>query len=134
MTIDERKSMKELLVRDARVLASSDGDSGCCAPLAGPAISSEEADATAGLFKALADPTRVRLVNMLANSPEPVCVCELNAHFDLGQPTLSHHLKKLVTAGLLRRQQRGTWAYFSLDRDSFRRLADVTKPLGGTDE
>lgn len=125
--------MKDLLVRDARALASSD-DAGCCAPLAGPAISSAEADATAGLFKALADPTRVRLVNVLANSPEPVCLCELNVHFDVGQPTLSHHLKKLVTAGLLRREQRGTWAYFWLDRDSLRRLADVTRPLGGTDE
>jgi ArsR family transcriptional regulator len=128
------KSMKDLLIRDAPPLGSSDADPGCCAPLAGPAISSEEADGTASLFKALADPTRVRLVNMLANSAEPVCVCELNVHFDLGQPTLSHHLKKLVTAGLLRREQRGTWAYFSIDRDSLRRLADVTRPMGGTDE
>jgi ArsR family transcriptional regulator len=128
------KSMKDLLIRDAPALGSSDADPGCCAPLAGPAISSEEADGTASLFKALADPTRVRLVNMLANSAEPVCVCELNVHFDLGQPTLSHHLKKLVTAGLLRREQRGTWAYFSIDRDSLRRLADVTRPMGGTDE
>lgn len=126
--------MKDLLIRDAPTLGSSDADPGCCAPLAGPAISSHEADATASLFKALADPTRVRLVNMLANSPEPVCVCELNGHFDLGQPTLSHHLKKLVTAGLLRREQRGTWAYFSIDRGSLRRLADVTRPMGGTDE
>ena len=103
------------------------GQGACCAPLTGPSISPAEAEATADLFKALADPTRVRLVNMLANSPEPVCVCDMNAHFDLGQPTLSHHLKKLVTAGLLKREQRGTWAYFSLERDSLQRLADVTR-------
>jgi ArsR family transcriptional regulator, arsenate/arsenite/antimonite-responsive transcriptional repressor len=106
----------------------------CCAPLAGASIAPEEAAATAALFKALADPTRIRLVNMLANSSEPVCVCELTGHFDLGQPTMSHHLKKLVGAGLLKREQRGTWAYYSLEPDALARLADVTKPMGGTDE
>jgi ArsR family transcriptional regulator len=123
----------ELLVRATPELATIP-DADCCAPLAGLTISVDEAEATAALFKALADPTRVRLVNMLANSPEPVCVCDLNAHFDLGQPTMSHHLKKLVAAGLLKREQRGTWAYFSLDRDSFHRLNEVTKPIGGTNE
>jgi ArsR family transcriptional regulator, arsenate/arsenite/antimonite-responsive transcriptional repressor len=102
------------------------GSARCCAPLAGPKISPQEAAATAALFKALADPTRVRIVNLLANSTEPVCLCEINEHFDLGQPTMSHHLKKLAAAGLLTRQQRGTWAYFSINRDAFSRLADVT--------
>jgi ArsR family transcriptional regulator len=102
------------------------GSASCCAPLAGPKISTQEAAATAALFKALADPTRVRIVNLLANSTEPVCLCEINEHFDLGQPTMSHHLKKLAAAGLLTRQQRGTWAYFSINRDAFSRLADVT--------
>ena len=53
------------------------------------------------MFKALADPTRVRIVSMLARSPEPVCVCELTPPLGLSQPTVSHHLKKLVQAGLL---------------------------------
>jgi ArsR family transcriptional regulator, arsenate/arsenite/antimonite-responsive transcriptional repressor len=114
---------------DARLAAVT-----CCAPLAGPSIGPQEAAATAAVFKALADPTRIRLVNMLANSSEPVCVCELNGHFDLGQPTMSHHLKKLVGAGLLKREQRGTWAYYSLEPEALARLADVTKPMGGTDE
>ena len=104
------------------------GSDVCCAPLAGPNLSPQEAAATAGLFKALADPTRVRIVNLLANSTEPVCLCEINEHFDLGQPTMSHHLKKLAAAGLLTREQRGTWAYFSINRDAFSRLADVTTP------
>ena len=124
--------MQELVGRPLPTLDGSlTGEGTCCAPLAGPTISLAEAEATAALFKALADPTRVRLINMLANSPEPVCVCDMNAHFDLGQPTLSHHLKKLVTAGLLKREQRGTWAYFSLEKDSLQRLADVTNPRGG---
>ncbi|MEA2506863.1 MAG: ArsR family transcriptional regulator, arsenate/arsenite/antimonite-responsive transcriptional [Actinomycetota bacterium] len=123
--------MQALLQADGRKeLAQLDGVA-CCAPLAGAEISPQDAGATANLFKALADPTRVRLVNMLANSAEPVCVCELNAHFDLGQPTISHHLKKLVLAGLLKREQRGTWAYFSLDNESLQRLTDMTKPRGG---
>jgi ArsR family transcriptional regulator, arsenate/arsenite/antimonite-responsive transcriptional repressor len=127
--------MQDLLIKTD--LLNPEGSSygeACCAPLAGPSISIEEAEATAALFKALADPTRVRLINMLANSAEPVCVCELNAHFDLGQPTMSHHLKKLVAAGLLTREQRGTWAYFALESDSLQRLADATRPRGGSDE
>jgi ArsR family transcriptional regulator len=107
----------------------------CCAPLAAPSLSAQEAAATAALFKALADPHRVRIVNLLANSPEPVCVCELTPILGLAQPTVSHHLKKLTDAGLLHRQQRGTWAYYSLDSTAMRRLAAVTAPPrtdGGT--
>lgn len=102
-------------------------DKGCCAPLAGPPISREEAGATARLFKALADPTRVRIVNLLANSAVPVCVCEMNAQFDMAQPTLSHHLKKLVDTGLLTREQRGTWAYYAVNGDSLRRLVEIVR-------
>ena len=97
----------------------------CCAPLLGEDISPAEAGATAALFKALADPTRVRIVNLLAGRDEPVCVCDLNTRFDLAQATLSHHLKKLVAAGLLTREQRGTWAYYGIDEGAVRRLREV---------
>jgi len=103
----------------------------CCASISGPVISVEEAGATAHVFKALADPTRVRIVNLLANSSEAVCVCEMNAQFNLAQPTLSHHLKKLVAAGLLAREQRGTWAYYTVNDDSLRRLAGLVGVKGG---
>ena len=73
------------------------------------------------LFKALADPARVRIVNMLATAGEPVCACNLIEPLGLSQPTVSHHLKKLVDVGLLDREQRGKWAYFSLKRDARRR-------------
>ena len=86
----------------------------CCAPLGSGSLSDAEAEATASLFKALADPHRVKIVNLLATSPDPVCVCEFTGPLGLSQPTVSHHLKKLVAAGLLEREQRGTWAYYSL--------------------
>ena len=97
----------------------------CCVPLAAPTLGPGEAEATAALFKALGDPHRVRIVNQLANSAEPVCACDFNDSLGLAQPTVSHHLKKLVQAGLLDREQRGVWAYYSLNRAAAQRLAAV---------
>ena len=97
----------------------------CCAPLGAPTLSEEEATATAELFKALGDPARVRLVNLLATASEPVCMCELIEPLGLSQPTVSHHAKKLVEAGLVEREQRGKWAYFTLKRDAVEKLAVV---------
>ena len=97
----------------------------CCAPLGAPSPTDEETQATAALFKALADPARVRIVNLLATSDEPTCVCDLTAPLGLTQPTVSHHLTKLVAVGLLDREQRGTWAYYSLNHDTMRRLTEV---------
>ena len=104
----------------------------CCSPLGSTSLSEAEAEATARLFKALADPHRVKIVNLLATSPDPVCVCEFTGPLQLSQPTVSHHLKKLVDAGLLEREQRGTWAYYSLRRDAFDRLAAATNLQGGS--
>lgn len=102
----------------------------CCAPLAAPMLAEGEARATAELFKALADPARVRIVNALARSEGPVCACEFEPALGLSQPTVSHHLKKLVEAGLLEREQRGRWAYFSLKRDAVETLAAVADLKG----
>jgi ArsR family transcriptional regulator, arsenate/arsenite/antimonite-responsive transcriptional repressor len=96
----------------------------CCRPL-DDELTAGDAEATAAVFKALADPTRVRIVSMLARNPEPVCVCELTPPLGLSQPTVSHHLKKLVQAGLLTREQRGVWAYYTIDRDGLERAASV---------
>ena len=96
----------------------------CCRPL-DDELTAGDAEATAAVFKALADPTRVRIVSMLARNPEPICVCELTPPLGLSQPTVSHHLKKLVQAGLLTREQRGVWAYYTLDRDGLERAASV---------
>ena len=102
----------------------------CCAPLGAPALDEDEAIATAELFKSLADPARVRIVNLLATSSAPVCACELYEPLGLAQPTVSHHLKKLTEAGLLDREQRGKWAYFSLSGDAVEKLAAVADLKG----
>jgi ArsR family transcriptional regulator, arsenate/arsenite/antimonite-responsive transcriptional repressor len=110
-------------------LAADPGVS-CCAPLAAPALSDEDAAVTAGVFAALASPARVRLVNLLAWSERPVCLCELLEPLGLAQATVSAHLRKLVDAGLVRREERGKWSYFSIDTDAFERfsaLADLPK-------
>jgi ArsR family transcriptional regulator len=102
----------------------------CCAPLGGPALTDDEADATAALFRALGDPARVRIVNLLATAGEACCVCELVEPVGLSQPTVSHHLKKLTDAGLLDREQRGKWAYYAINGEAMARLsslADLTK-------
>jgi ArsR family transcriptional regulator len=104
----------------------------CCRPLDEDGLTAEDAEATAALFKALGDPARVRLVNLLATAEEPVCVCQLTPAIGLSQPTVSHHLKKLVQAGLLHREQRGVWAYYSLDRDGLERAASVLDLKGVT--
>ena len=98
----------------------------CCAPLSADVMSDEEAEATAVLFKALGDPARVRIVNVLATSDgEPVCICNLIEPLGLSQPTVSHHMRKLLDAGLVEREQRGKWAYFSLKNDAVAKLATV---------
>ncbi len=99
----------------------------CCTPLDTPSLSADDAHAAAALFKALADPARVRLVNLLATSDEPVCVCNLTEPLGLSQPTVSHHLKKLTQAGLLEREQRGVWAFYSLNREALSNLASLVE-------
>jgi ArsR family transcriptional regulator len=84
----------------------------CCGPGTAP-IDRADAEALAERFKALADPTRVGIVNRLAGSEE-VCVCDLTAAFELSQPTISHHLRVLRDVGLVRAAKRGTWSYYRL--------------------
>jgi len=102
----------------------------CCGPLAAATLSDDEATATAEVFKALADPARVRIVNVLATSGEPVCVCHLIEPLGLSQPTVSHQLKKLTDAGLLEREQRGKWAYYSLRPEAVDALTSVADLKG----
>jgi ArsR family transcriptional regulator, arsenate/arsenite/antimonite-responsive transcriptional repressor len=102
----------------------------CCASLSAPTLSDDEAVATAELFKALADPARVRIVNLLATSGDPVCVCNLVEPLGLSQPTVSHHMKRLLEAGLVEREQRGKWAYFGLKREAVAKLSAVADLKG----
>jgi ArsR family transcriptional regulator len=84
----------------------------CCGPEMEP-LTAPERDALAARFKALADPTRVAIINSLS-AAEEVCVCNLTETFDLSQPTISHHLKILREAGLVESSRRGTWSYYRL--------------------
>lgn len=111
------------MVRELQVMEVA--PAACCTPLAATGMSDEDARTTAGVFKALSDPHRVRIVNLLANADEPACVCDLTPLLGLSQPTVSHHLKRLVRAGLLEREQRGVWAYYSVNREALGRLATV---------
>jgi ArsR family transcriptional regulator len=97
----------------------------CCRPLGSPTMSDAEIEATASLFKALGDPARVRILNQLAASGGSVCACDFEPALGLKQATVSHHLKKLTEAGLVDREQRGKWAFFSINREAVDRLADL---------
>ncbi|MEO8476360.1 MAG: metalloregulator ArsR/SmtB family transcription factor [Actinomycetota bacterium] len=99
----------------------------CCTPVAEAGLTAEEAGTTARLFKALADPHRIRIVNVLATSGESVCGCDLEEPLGLSQATVSFHLNKLYEAGLLDRDKRGVWVYYSLNREAAARLGDVLR-------
>jgi ArsR family transcriptional regulator, arsenate/arsenite/antimonite-responsive transcriptional repressor len=87
----------------------------CCTPLLREPITARQAEDLARVLKALADPTRLRLVSMVAaHEGSEACVCDLTEPLGLTQPTISHHLKVLVDAGILSRDKRGVWAYYAL--------------------
>jgi ArsR family transcriptional regulator len=87
----------------------------CCSPVVGQVITVAEAESLAGVLKAIAEPTRLRLVSLVAaHTDGEACVCDLTEPVGLSQPTVSHHLKVLVDAGVLQREQRGKWAYYKL--------------------
>jgi ArsR family transcriptional regulator len=87
---------------------------GCCNPVA-PPLPDGRADELAAIYKALADPTRIQILHILAATREPVCVCDFTAAFELGQPTISHHLGTLREAGLVTSFKRGIWAFYRLN-------------------
>jgi ArsR family transcriptional regulator, arsenate/arsenite/antimonite-responsive transcriptional repressor len=84
----------------------------CCEPVAYPDVERNEAARMAEVAKALGDPVRLQLVDVLRRHAGKVCVCELVPLFDISQPTLSHHLKKLRDAGIVDSERRGLWAYY----------------------
>lgn len=86
---------------------------GCCQELADPLPSALVEDAAA-LLRALADPTRLQMLAMLAKAEGPICVCDFTAAFEVGQPTVSHHLAKLRDAGLVTSSKQGIWAFYAL--------------------
>jgi len=95
----------------------------CCEPVVYPDVERLEAERMATIAKALGDPVRLTLVDVLRKHAGEVCVCELLPLFDLSQPTLSHHLKKLRDAGILDSQRRGLWVYYYVEPEALDELA-----------
>ncbi len=98
----------------------------CAIPLVGEPVSAAAAAGLAQVFKALGDPVRIRLVSLIgAHQGGEVCVCDLTTAFDLTQPTISHHLKVLRSAGIIDSERRGTWVYYRLVPAALDRVAAV---------
>ncbi len=97
------------------VQAPAPGTGACCSPLTREPMTTERAERLAGIFKAVADPARLRLLSIIASHEGgEACVCDLTEPLDLSQPTVSHHLRVLVEAGLVTREKRGKWAYYTV--------------------
>lgn len=107
----------------------SAGAPSCCTSLTVQPLELDEAQKWARILKAVADPTRLRLVSLVAaNEGSEACACDLTAPVGLGQPTVSHHLKILVDAGVLHREKRGIWSYYSVDSSTLEKLAAFLSP------
>nr|WP_197515611.1 metalloregulator ArsR/SmtB family transcription factor [Mycobacterium sp. E1747] len=101
----------------------------CCTGLGTAAMPEAQAAELAAMFKALGDPVRLRLLSLIASNPGgEACVCEISATFDLSQPTISHHLKLLRSAGLVDCERRGTWVYYWVIPPALQQLSSVLKP------
>jgi len=108
-------------------------ESVCCSPLVGEPLDATQATDLSRVFKALADPVRLRLLSLIgAHAGGEACVCELTEAFDLTQPTISHHLRVLREAGLIDSQRRGTWVYYWVRPEPLGRLGGLFTPVAHT--
>ena len=114
-----------------RALQATDS-TGCCAPAAVSPLSQEDALRQAAVFKALSDPTRLRMLALIAAQPaaEPLCACDVESGFDLSQPTISHHLKVLREAGLVSVTKHGLWHYYAPAPDGLALAHSALNTLG----
>ncbi|MGZ0145995.1 ArsR/SmtB family transcription factor [Kribbella sp. WER1] len=98
---------------------------GCCASISTSALDEARAAEGASVFKALADPVRLRLFSMITSAAGEICVCDLTPQFEVSGPTISHHLKVLRAAGLVDCERRGTWVYYRPVPEKLRSIADL---------
>lgn len=97
----------------------------CCAPVEPPSLTQKQTANLAIRLKALGDPTRLRMLDLIAQQAEPLCVCDVTAHFPQNQPTISHHLRLLREAGLIDTERRGIWSYYWATKEGRRTLLTV---------
>lgn len=102
-------------------------EAGCCGAIAPSTLSEEQARHYSEWFKILADPTRLRILNLLSRNAEPLCVCDIVDRFDLGQPTISHHLKILRDSCFVTTERRANFIYYSLNRDCVAGLPEAVQ-------
>jgi ArsR family transcriptional regulator, arsenate/arsenite/antimonite-responsive transcriptional repressor len=113
------------------VLPVIDDIAACCSPVTGGVIDLAAAERLARIFKALGDPTRVRLLSLIAaHADAEACVCDLTEPVGLSQPTVSHHLKQLVDTGLITREVRGRWSYYRVVDGALESLAVALRGEG----
>lgn len=96
--------------------AADCGTDDCCTPVRAPRLTAARAEEYACCFKALGDPTRIRILNLLATNGDPVCVCDIVKHFPIQQPSISHHLKILRDSQFVLAERRGTYMYYRVNR------------------
>jgi DNA-binding transcriptional ArsR family regulator len=99
----------------------------CCAPVRSPRLKEPQAQEYAEWFKALADPTRIRILNLLANNEDAVCVCDIVQHLPIGQPTVSHHFKVLRKTRFVHAERRGTFIYYRVNRKCLAEFPNAAK-------
>ena len=108
--------------------ARAEKEARCCVPVLQAPLSESDADEMAAAFKVLADPVRLRLLSLIASRDSETCACELVGDLDRSQPTISHHLSVLHDAGLVAREKRGRWVWYTIDRDRVAALSDALAP------
>jgi ArsR family transcriptional regulator, arsenate/arsenite/antimonite-responsive transcriptional repressor len=102
--------LKELVVETPK--SEETQVQGCCSPMQPLRLNDAAAEELATVFKAIANPVRLQMLDILSRQDGQVCVCDIEGYFDLSQPTISHHLRVMRQAGLLDTEQRGTWVYY----------------------
>ena len=119
-------------MRTAPLPLLADEVAACCTPSNGGGLDAETAQQLAAVLKVIADPTRLRLLSLVAarGAAGEACICDLTEPVGLTQPTVSHHMKVLADAGLLEREQRGKWAYYRLVPGALDALAQVVSTVG----
>lgn len=114
--------MREISVVNRRAVLA-----GRCCVTPGLPLAADQARDQARVYRALGDDTRLQIVSMLAPQDEPLCVCQIEASFNLSQPTISHHLKVLREAGLVTTERRGVWIYYQLERGQFETMRSLVE-------
>jgi ArsR family transcriptional regulator, arsenate/arsenite/antimonite-responsive transcriptional repressor len=118
--------LKELIIETPK--SEETPVQGCCSPMQPLRLSHAAAEELATVFKAIANPVRLQMLDILSRQDGQVCVCDIEGYFDLSQPTISHHLRVMRQAGLLDTEQRGTWVYYFVRPEKMEMLRGV---LGG---